>query len=95
MKELTPRGARHEDPRDTIARLNPVLRGWGAYFCTGNAADKFSQLDDYVVKRLRKLRIQRKGRHLRPGEARVWRRPYFNALGLHTLGGTIQYPEAA
>lgn len=95
VKELTPRGACHEDPRDVIARLNPVLRGWGGYFRSGNATVKFNQMDSYVVKRLRKLRIQRKGRHLRPGEARVWRRPYFNALGLETLLGTVQYPKAA
>ena len=31
--------------RDVIADLNPVLRGWGNYFRTGNAADKFRQVD--------------------------------------------------
>jgi RNA-directed DNA polymerase len=95
VKELAPKGACHEDPRDLIARINPVLRGWANYFRTGNAAIKFGQLDDYVVKRLRSLRIKRKGRHLRPGEAKAWRRPYFEALGLLRLGGTIRYPEAA
>jgi len=95
VKQLAPNGACHEDPRDIIARLNPVLRGWGNYFRTGNAAIKFGQMDDYVVKRLRSLRVKRKGRHLRPGEAKAWRRPYFDALGLHSLSGTIQYPEAA
>jgi RNA-directed DNA polymerase len=95
VKELTPRGACHEDPRDVIARLNPVLRGWGTYFRTGNATGKFNQIDGYVVRRLRKLRIQRKGRHLRPGEAAVWRKPYFEALGLRSLAGAVQYPEAA
>ena len=32
-----------------IADLNPVLRGWGNYFRTGNAAAKFNQIDTYVV----------------------------------------------
>jgi group II intron reverse transcriptase/maturase len=95
VKEIVPNGACHADPRDMIARLNPVLRGWGNHFCTGNAAIKFGQIDDYVVKRLRSLRIRRKGRHLRPGEARAWRREYFEALGLHRLRGTVRYPEAA
>ena len=36
-----------------IADLNPLLRGWGNYFRTGNAAIKFRQADDYVVWRLR------------------------------------------
>ncbi len=39
----------HRDLRETIAQLNPVLRGWGAYFRTGNAAIKFGQVDDYVA----------------------------------------------
>ena len=95
VKQITPNGACHEDPRDIIARLNPVLRGWGNYFRTGNAATRFRKLDDYVVKRLRSLRVKRKGRHLRPGEANAWRRSYFQALGLHPLAATIQYPEAA
>ena len=40
VKALTPRAVCHRDLRDTIAQLNPVLRGWGAYFRTGNAADQ-------------------------------------------------------
>ena len=41
------------DVREVIADLNPVLRGWGNYFRTGNAATKFRQVDQYVVRRLR------------------------------------------
>jgi hypothetical protein len=69
------------------------LRGWGNYFRTGNAATRFNQLDDYVVRRLRTLRVQRKGRHLRPGEADGWTRDYFENLGLYRLRGTVRYPE--
>lgn len=95
VKELTARSRCHEDPRDVIAALNPVVRGWGQYFRTGNAADHFSTIDRYVAWRLRKLRIQRKGRHLRPGEPRKWTAKYFQGLGMHRLGGTIRYPGAA
>ena len=48
------------DIRDVIADLNPVLRGWGNFFRTGNAADKFRQADDYVVQRLRSLMIKKR-----------------------------------
>jgi group II intron reverse transcriptase/maturase len=48
VKELTPRGACHQDLRLVIDKLNPVLRGWGNYFGTGNAATKFTQINDYV-----------------------------------------------
>lgn len=95
MKDMTSRSRCHRDPRDVIAEINPVLRGWGQYFCTGNAADKFSEVDNYVTWRLKRLRIQRKGRHLKPGEARRWNASYFHALGLHKLVGTVAYPEAA
>jgi RNA-directed DNA polymerase len=95
VKDLTSRSRCHQDPRDVIARINPVLRGWGQYFRTGNAADKFSEIDKYVTWRLKRLRIQRKGRHLKPGEAHRWTASYFHALGLHKLVGTVRYPEAA
>jgi RNA-directed DNA polymerase len=95
VKELTPKARCHEDPRDVIAGLNPVLRGWGQYFRTGNAADKFNEIDTYVAWRLKRMRIKRKGRHLKLGEARRWKPPYFYALGLHRLGGTVSYPGSA
>ena len=35
-----------------IARLNPVLRGWGNYFRTGTAYREFLAIDEYVHERL-------------------------------------------
>jgi RNA-directed DNA polymerase len=93
VKELTPRSRCHADLRDVIADLNPVLRGWGNYFRTGNAAKRFNQLDTYVWRRLLRLRVQRKGRHLRPGEVERWDRDSFHDLGLIRLRGTVRYPE--
>ena len=55
------------DIRELIAVLNPILRGWGNYFRTGNAAERFVQLDRYVAWRLKRLLIKRKGRNLRAG----------------------------
>ena len=95
VKELTPQGRCHADVRDVIRDLNPVLRGWGNYFRTGNAHERFNQLDGYVWRRLLNLRIKRKGRNLKPGEVTRWTREYFWKLGLHRLRGTVQYPEAA
>jgi group II intron reverse transcriptase/maturase len=92
VRELTPSKRCHQDVRGVIAELNPVLRGWGQYFQTGNAADSFIDVDDYVVQRLRRLRVKRAGRHLREGQAQRWGREYFESLGLHRLRGTIRYP---
>jgi len=95
VKELTPRAACHRDLRDTIEKINPVIRGWGNYFATGNATGKFNQVDSYVWKRLRALVRKRKGRNLRAGEMRQWTGHAFHQLGLHKLLGTIRYPGNA
>ena len=81
--------------RVLIEDLNPVLRGWGNYFGTGNAGDKFVEIDRYAVDRLRGFLVKRKGRHLKAGEANRWTREHFEALGLHRLRGTVRYPERA
>lgn len=94
VKELTPRARCHADLRETIADLNPVLRGWGQYFRTGNADTRFNQLDGYVLRRLRSLLLKRKGRTLRPGEPASWSHEYFLSLGLHRLRGTVRYPQS-
>ena len=83
------------DVREVIADLNPVLRGWGNYFRTGNAATKFRQLDRYVVGRLRGLMVKKRGRNLRAGQVLEWDEDWFNGHGLHRLRGTIRYPKAA
>ena len=81
--------------REVIKRINPVLRGWGSYFQTGNAAQKFNQVDAYVFARLRRFLLARKGRNLRPGDVRKWDRSFFESHGLHRLRGTVKYPGVA
>ncbi|MGH2728450.1 MAG: group II intron maturase-specific domain-containing protein, partial [Actinomycetota bacterium] len=75
--------------------LNKVLRGWGNYFRTGNAAMKFVQADWYVVRRLRGLLFKRYGRNLHAGRSIAWTREWFEVHGLYRLRGTIRYPKAA
>lgn len=81
-----------------IAELNPVLRGWGNYFKTGNASDRFNQIDQYVTERLTRLlaswyrRLCRKDRP-RPFHLRDWPHARFvKEYGLHKLLGTVRYP---
>jgi RNA-directed DNA polymerase len=81
-----------KDVRVLIKDLNDVLRGWGNHFGTGNANQKFVQLDRYVVERLRNFMARRKGRNLRPGEVSAWTRAFFEGHGLYRLRGTIRYP---
>ena len=97
VKAMTDRRRRAgmKDVREVIAELNPVLRGWGNYFRTGNATIKFVQIDRYVAWRLKRLLVKRKGRNLRAGEVEQWTPDWLWGLGLHRLMGTIRYPGIA
>lgn len=95
VKALTGRNRAHVDIRDVISDLNPILRGWGNYFRTGNAARKFNQLDSYVYRRLHRLLVKRYGHNLHAGRADAWTRDWFEDHGLYRLRGTVQYPGAA
>ena len=95
VRDRTGRNRVGMDIRAVIADLNPILRGWGNYFRTGNAAKKFRQADWYVVHRLFRLMVKKRGRNLRIGHAEQWTEEWFNGHGLHRLRGTIRYPKAA
>ena len=96
IKALTGRNRCHQDLREIIAMINPILGGWGNYFRTGNAARKFNQLDEYVWRRLRRLLVSRYGRNLHAGRADAWTRDWFvEEHGLHRLRGTVRYPGVA
>jgi group II intron reverse transcriptase/maturase len=87
-----------KDIREVIRVLNPVLRGWGGYFRTGNASGKFNAVDSYVRQRLLRLLSGRGGqRRWRPGgrpfRPSVWpHRRFVTDHGLYQLLGTIRYP---
>jgi group II intron reverse transcriptase/maturase len=98
IREITDRCERAgmKDVREVIRALNPVLRGWGNYFRTGNASLKFQQIDSYVRRRLIRLLIRRGGQ--RPARLTVREWPHDRLAkehGLHRLLGTIRYPEGA
>lgn len=89
------RRAGMKDIREVILDLNPVLRGWGNYFRTGNASRKFQEVDRYVNQRLVRLMDRRRRRRdsARPFTDREWTPARFaTELGLHRLVGTIRYP---
>jgi hypothetical protein len=71
-----------KDVRVLIRDLNPVLRGWGNYFRTGNANNKFVLVDGYVRHRLARFIKRRAGRTLRAGQLAAWSHRRFEELGL-------------
>jgi RNA-directed DNA polymerase len=95
VKGLTGRNRVGRDVRFVIEDLNPILRGWGNYFRTGNAAEKFRQVDYYVHYRLKRLMIKKRGRNLHAGQAQAWTEDWFNGHGLFRLRGTVRYPKTA
>jgi RNA-directed DNA polymerase len=95
VRGVTWRWRCHVDIHEIISELNPILRGWGAYFGTGNASDSFNQIDTYVYERLRNLHVKRVGRNLHAGTTERWTREYFWNHGLLRLLGTIKYPATA
>ncbi len=95
VKALTGRSQVGQELEVVIERLNLFLRGWGNYFRTGNATDKFVTMDRYVWWRLKRLLVKKRGRNLRAGQANRWTRTWFHDQGLHKLMGTIRYPKAA
>ena len=95
VKELTARSRVGMELEDVIGDLNLFLRGWGNYFRTGNAAQKFRQLDRHVAWRLLRLLVKKRGRNLRAGQVDRWTEAWFHDQGLHKLVGTVRYPKAA
>jgi RNA-directed DNA polymerase len=96
------RWGRKLDLDEVIADLNPILRGWGNYFRTGNASRHFNAIDRYVTERLWAL-VRRRRCHQGRGRARTLVPPHrawphdrlVRDHGLHKLLGTICYPGAS
>jgi RNA-directed DNA polymerase len=93
VHELTDSRHSGKDVKQIIATLNPVLRGWGNYFRSGNSDGKFNQLDSYVYRRLAQWMGRRGGQ--RPQRMEKWTHDRFVDMGLYRLRGTVKYPAQA
>jgi RNA-directed DNA polymerase len=85
-------GAR--DVTEIIATLNPVLRGWGNYFKTGNADDRFNSIDAYVHQRITHW-LRRRGGQRRRFWRSKWPFERLYGMGLHQLRASVKYPAQA
>jgi len=70
------------DTRELIAQINPVIRGWGLYFCKANIRKLFARLDRWILRRIWSHRFKR-------WRCRGWRhlpeRRLYNGMGLVRL----------
>ncbi len=73
--------------QEKLDRLNPILRGWSAYFGWLNAAQHLRKVDQYVTWKLRRW-LQAK--HQRRRRA-FWKTPlaYWRKAGLYSTQGRI------
>jgi len=62
FKDQIRRRTRRKAPvttREVIAEINPVIRGWGQYFCKAHVRRLFHRLDRWIVRRLWSQRFKR------------------------------------
>jgi RNA-directed DNA polymerase len=93
VRARTPRRFVGRDLEVVVKELNPVLRGWGAYFRYGNSARKFALIDSYVHERLAMLASKKHGLTGRRWTTR-FKRQWLHDLGTYQLTGTVRYGSA-
>jgi RNA-directed DNA polymerase len=93
VREITNKRASGEDVKQIIAKLSPVLRGWGNYFRTGTSSRAFLKMDSFVYERLVRWMHRRGGQ--RAARRVLWTPAQFHGMGLYRLRGTVRYPAQA
>jgi len=84
------------DVKEIVTSLNPVLRGWGNYFRTGNADREFHRIDEYAYRRVIRWMQRRGGQRARHRWDQWPRREcLYKEFGLYQLRGTVSYPVQA
>jgi len=83
-----------KDVRALIKQLNPVIRGWGNAYRTGNADRQFNHADSYIHRRILRW-MWRRGGQRRSLRFESWPSDRLHGMGLHRLRGTVCYPAQA
>jgi group II intron reverse transcriptase/maturase len=83
------------DVKEIVTSLNPVLRGWGNYFRTGNANREFHRIDEYAYRRVIRWMQRRGGQRARHRWDQWPRERLYKEFGLYQLRGTVSYPVHA
>lgn len=83
------------DVKEIVTSLNPVLRGWGNYFRTGNADREFNRIDEYACRHVVRWMQRRGGQRSRHRWDQWPRERLHKEFGLHRRRGTVCYPVHA
>ena len=89
VRERTDRRFASRDLYYVVADLNPVLRGWGAYFRYGNSNRKFAAIDSYVHLRMSKLARVKYATRYRLRASR-FDHDWLTGLGIYRLTGNVR-----
>ncbi|MFJ4593869.1 MULTISPECIES: group II intron reverse transcriptase/maturase [unclassified Kitasatospora] len=89
IRAATSRSRTERPVAAVVANLNPVLRGWAAYFRNGNSGRKFNAVDGYVHERLAIFASRKHGL-----AGRNWTTRYtygwITRLGVYRLTGNVR-----
>jgi RNA-directed DNA polymerase len=89
IRERTDRRLARLPLAQVVENLNPMLRGWGAYFRYGNSARKFDAIDHYVNQRLAMLASTKHGL-LGWNWTTRFDHKWVTSLGVHRFSGTVR-----
>lgn len=90
IREKTMRSRAHWPLEAVVEDLNPVLRGWGAFFRWGNSSHQFAALDSYVNQRIAQLASVKHGLKGWNWTTR-FTHGWTSNLGVYRLQGTVRY----
>jgi group II intron reverse transcriptase/maturase len=76
-----------------VENVNHVVRGWGNYFRYGNSAEKFTQIDSYVIERLAILASDKHGLQGRNWVTR-FNYQWATNVGVYRLSGKVKPTSA-
>ena len=93
VREITDSRQSGQEVKRILAKLNPVLRGWGNYFRTGTCSREFHKMDDFVYLRLVRWLTRRGGQ--RPTKRALWTSQQLHDMGLYRLRGHVRYAAQA
>jgi len=94
VKQRTARNRASWSLDEVVDDLNPVLRGWCAYFAAGNSSAKFHAVDSYVHQRMALLASDKYGLHGRNWATR-FTHGWMTDLGIYRLTGKVRYRAAS
>jgi group II intron reverse transcriptase/maturase len=93
IRAATSRSKTERPVSAVVADLNPVLRGWAAYFRNGNSGRKFNTVDGYVHERLAIFASRKHGLRGRNWTTR-YTYGWISRLGVYRLSGNVHWATA-